>query len=344
MYHAVIKNKEIKNKRIKMIREDIFKVVQSDINNANIDEKTKNMMLRNIARLKDQKINIMITGSTGCGKSSTINALFDANIAKVGQGVDPETQSISKYELDNLVLWDSPGLGDGKEQDIAHSRAIISKLNELDGDEKPLIDLILVILDAGTRDYGTSFELINEVIIPAVGKGAKDRVLVALNQADIAMKGRGWNHIENRPEPELEGFLNEKVVSVKRRIKESTDVDIEPIFYSAGYKDGDAKQNPYNLSKLLYFIVSHTPSEKRAIYANNISNDSSMWESNDTLRDYNADIQESIFASVVDGARKGADIGEEIGTIFGGVGRTVGKMAGAAVGAIGGLISGLFGW
>ena len=65
MYHAVIKNKEIKNKRIKMIREDIFKVVQSDINNANIDEKTKNMMLRNIARLKDQKINIMITGSTG---------------------------------------------------------------------------------------------------------------------------------------------------------------------------------------------------------------------------------------------------------------------------------------
>ena len=64
-----------------MAREDIFKVVQSDINNANIDEKTKNMMLRNIARLKDQKINIMITGSTGCGKSSTINALFDANIS-----------------------------------------------------------------------------------------------------------------------------------------------------------------------------------------------------------------------------------------------------------------------
>lgn len=41
-----------------MAKEDIFKVVQSDINNANIDEKTKNMMLRNIAKLKDQKINI----------------------------------------------------------------------------------------------------------------------------------------------------------------------------------------------------------------------------------------------------------------------------------------------
>lgn len=323
-----------------MAKEDIFKVVQSDINNANIDEKTKNMMLRNIAKLKDQKINIIITGSTGCGKSSTINALFDIDIAKVGQGVDPETQYIAEYELDNLVLWDSPGLGDGKEQDIAHSKAIISKLNELDSDGKPLIDLILVILDASIRDYGTSFELINEVIIPAVGERAKDRVLVALNQADIAMKGRGWNHIENKPEPELEKFLNEKVVSVKRRIKESTGVDIEPIFYSAGYKDGDAKQNPYNLSKLLYFIVSHTPSEKRVIYANNVSSDSSMWKSNDTLRDYNADIQKSIFASVVDGARKGADIGGEIGSMFGGAGKAVGSLIGGAIGAIGSL----FGW
>lgn len=327
-----------------MAKEDIFKVVQSDINNANIDEKTKNMMLRNIAKLKDQKINIMITGSTGCGKSSTINALFDINIAKVGQGVDPETQYIAEYELDNLVLWDSPGLGDGKEQDIAHSKAIISKLNELDSDGKPLIDLILVILDASIRDYGTSFELINEVIIPAVGERAKDRVLVALNQADIAMKGRGWNHIENKPEPELEKFLNEKVVSVKRRIKESTGVDIEPIFYSAGYKDGDAKQNPYNLSKLLYFIVSHTPSEKRVIYANNVSSDSSMWKSNDTLRDYNADIQKSIFASVVDGARKGADIGGEIGSMFGGAGKAVGSLIGGTIGAIGGFLGGFFGW
>ena len=319
------------------MREDIFKVLQSDINNANIDEKTKNTMLRNIAKLREQKINIMITGSTGCGKSSTINALFDIDIAKVGQGVDPETQYIPEYELDNLVLWDSPGLGDGKEQDIAHSKAIISKLNELDSDGKPLIDLILVILDAGTRDYGTSFELINEVIIPTVGERAKDRVLVALNQADIAMKGRGWNHIENRPEPELEKFLNEKVASVKRRIKESTGVDIEPIFYSAGYKDGDAKQNPYNLSKLLYFIVSHTPSEKRVIYANNVSSDSSMWKSNDTLRDYNADIQKSIFASVVDGARKGADIGREIGSMFGDVGKAVGSLIGGAIGALTGL-------
>mgnify|MGYP006982437931 CR=1 FL=1 len=34
-------------------------------------------------------------------KCSTINALFDMEIAKVGVGVDPETMNITKYELDN---------------------------------------------------------------------------------------------------------------------------------------------------------------------------------------------------------------------------------------------------
>ena len=53
-----------------------------------------------------------------------------------------------------------------------------------------IIDLVLVILDAGSRDLGTSYELINQVIIPNIGKDAKDRVLIAINQADVAMKGR----------------------------------------------------------------------------------------------------------------------------------------------------------
>ena len=33
----------------------------------------------------------MITGATGSGKSSTINALFNMEVAKVGVGVNPET-------------------------------------------------------------------------------------------------------------------------------------------------------------------------------------------------------------------------------------------------------------
>ena len=72
-----------------MRKTNIFENMENDIMNADINENEKSKLLKNVMRLKDNKINIMITGATGCGKSSTINALFDTEVAKVGVGVDP---------------------------------------------------------------------------------------------------------------------------------------------------------------------------------------------------------------------------------------------------------------
>lgn len=77
-----------------MRKTNIFENMENDIMNADINENEKSKLLKNVMRLKDNKINIMITGATGCGKSSTINALFDTEVAKVGVGVDPETMEI----------------------------------------------------------------------------------------------------------------------------------------------------------------------------------------------------------------------------------------------------------
>ena len=70
-----------------MRKTNIFENMENDIMNADINENEKSKLLKNVMRLKDNKINIMITGATGCGKSSTINALFDTEVAKVGVGV-----------------------------------------------------------------------------------------------------------------------------------------------------------------------------------------------------------------------------------------------------------------
>ena len=78
-------------------REDIFENMKQDVLNSKLDEVNKNKMLKNILHLQSQEINIMITGATGSGKSSTINALFDADVAKVGIGVDPETMDIHQH-------------------------------------------------------------------------------------------------------------------------------------------------------------------------------------------------------------------------------------------------------
>lgn len=321
----------------------IFDAMQEDIENANIPDSEKAKLMKNLLHLKEQKINLMITGATGCGKSSTINALFDMEVANVGVGVDPETMEITKYELDNLILWDSPGLGDGKEADNRHAKNIIKKLNELDENNNLLIDLVLVILDGSTRDLGTSYELINNVIIPNLGENKKDRILVAINQADAAMKGRHWDYNTNKPDGELEKFLEEKIVSVKNRIKEGTGIDIEPIYYSAGYKENNEKQcQPYNLSKLLSYIVKFTPKEKRLSFIENINRNEEMWKDNDDLKDYQMEIKKSFGETVSECATKGADIGGEIGAVFGRAGEIIGRSIGKAFGAAAGFIKVIF--
>ena len=321
----------------------VLEAMESDIMNANIPDVEKNKLMKNFLKLKEQKINLMITGATGCGKSSTINALFNAEKAKVGVGVDPETMDIQKYELENLILWDSPGLGDGKEADNRHAKNIIKKLNERDENGNLLIDLVLVILDGSSRDLGTSYELINSVIIPNLGEDKENRILVAINQADVAMKGRYWNYEENKPEPRLVEFLEEKVASVKRRIKEGTGVDVEPIYYCAGFKEEGKEQNkPYNLSKLLYYIIKFTPKQKRLAYIENINQNQEMWKDNDDLKNYSEEISKSMWETVKDCAAEGADIGGAIGSVFGESGRRIGKVVGGVIGGVVGFVKGLF--
>ena len=323
---------------------NIFKEIERSIMNEQMEDKTREKLLVNLLKMKNQKINLMVTGATGVGKSSTINALFGEEVAKVGTSVDPETMEIDKYELDNLIIWDTPGLGDGKEADNRHSKIIIDKLYEKDENGDLLIDLVLVILDGSSRDLGTSYELINSVIIPNLGENKKNRILVAINQADVAMKGKYWNVQENKPEEKLQEFLEDKVKSVKRRIKEATGIEIEPIYYSAGEKEeGYMQQKPYNLAKLLYYILQCTPEEKRLVYAQNMNREEVMWKDNDDLQDYRKDILGEFLGSVTKGIAIGGAIGEALGSLvgLGQVGRVIGSVGGAIVGAASNIIGGV---
>ena len=282
------------------IFDDMISSIETE---TSLSEHERNTLLKKMSLLKQTKVNILITGATGCGKSSTINALFQTSNAKIGTGVDPETMDIHKYEWDNIVLFDSPGLGDGKEADRNHAKNIIDKLLERDANGEFVIDLVLVLLDGSTRDLGTSFELINNVIIPNLGDDAS-RLLVAINQADVAMKGKYWNHERNEPEPQLVAFLEDKVASTQRRIHEATGIDTTPIYYSAGYKDGDEQQYPYNLSKLLAHILRHTREDKRVVFMQDLNRQEEMWQKDDQLENYQEEIKSSILSSLAQVALK----------------------------------------
>lgn len=326
----------------------MFDNLAEEINSMNdIPEDVKQKLLANIMKAKDQPVNILITGPTGCGKSSTINAMFNMEVAKVGVGVDPETMEIQEYRLGNLRIYDSPGLGDGKERDIAHAKKITELLNQRDSDGNALIDLVLVIVDGSTRDLGTTYELIENVIIPALADESDKRLLIAVNQADVAMKGKHWDHVNCRPDKVLTEFLNDKVRSIKERILKNTGVHVEPVFYSAGYKEeGEAQTPPYNLSKLMLYILKAIPPKKRLVLIEQSNKNEDMWKKSDELENYQREIRNSLSESVCEGIAIGSSIGGNIGgavgSVFGVVGEKVGKVVGTVVGGVIGFIGGLF--
>lgn len=360
----------------------IYAKLEEELLNLALTEKQKNKLVKKLQLLRENKLNIMLVGATGCGKSSTINALFNCaelqvedvqagttdeskqvtaeaegasdkeavaekanttekvfvEVAKVGSKSDPETKDIEKYTIGNLTLWDTPGLGDGTEIDEHHKAVIRDLIKEVDEEGNRLIDLVLVILDGSTRDLGTSYKILNEVIIPEFGKKRK-RILVALNQADIAMKtGRHWDYEKNEPDEVLVKFLEEKLVSIKNRIYEDSGLEIEPVYYCAGYVEPDGSAvYPYNLTKLLYYILQAVPAKKRLSIMEGMNKDKKNYKHNDD--DYSKKVQDSFLDTIFDAMDEGAELGREL---LGLPGAVIGGIVGGVVGALGRVLSNIF--
>ena len=105
------RNAGIEMGTIKENMDNICEVLEEEILKSETSEEEKKAMLKRLRTFCNTETNIMLVGGTGCGKSSTINALFscgntdneeDADyveIAKVGIKADPETKDIEKYTI-----------------------------------------------------------------------------------------------------------------------------------------------------------------------------------------------------------------------------------------------------
>ena len=219
----------------------------------------KNDIEKKLEKARFRPLDVMVTGVTGAGKSTTLNTIFKKNVATVGNGVDPETMDLDSYSLNDVFrLWDIPGLGDGIANDKIHKRKLVDllyKTYSLDGNIYGWIDSAIVVLEGLNRDMGSTYTLLNEVIVPNI---QADRILVVINQADMAMKGRHWNKETNRPDEVLVDFLERQALSIQNRVKEATGVTIrKPVYYSAEYG--------YNIEKLLDFIIDNMIVERRPL-------------------------------------------------------------------------------
>ena len=363
-------------KNIRKVKKDYFDNLISFIEHQDIDDGDKKQLLINLAKFRETELHVLIVGPTGAGKSSTINALFDMEVAKVGYGFDPQTTDIKFWKIDNLVLHDTPGLGDGEEQDRRFKSQIIDELHKKNPDGSALIDVVLVIIDGSHRDMGTARDLINNVVIPNIED--KKRILIAVNKCDMVLGGTGWNINKNCPTKGLQRAIEKKVDSVARRVKESSDVDIIPIYYSA--------LKEYNISKLLSYVIEYTPIKKRFFFIGSINKKESIWQyddlnekidsqyedlkksinkiekrmpsasyqkkvkrlMNETFNEVSEEISkgskvklkvtfENAIRSMTSGVKSGMEIGAELGGIIPVIGTATGKVVGGIIGGIGGL-------
>lgn len=124
--------------------------------------------------INKEKVNIIVAGKTGVGKSSLINYIFGKEVAKVGDG-QPVTQEIQEYDFenDNITLFDTKGI---EAKDYEKTLDNIKKYLELRQDSPDENDDIhiawLCISERGDRVEEADRELLkilNEAGIPVIG-------------------------------------------------------------------------------------------------------------------------------------------------------------------------------
>ncbi len=221
---------------------------------------------KSLKYLSDNKVNILLAGTVGSGKSATVNAILQDDVAVVGRGLYPVTTDIKSYVYGKLTLWDTPGLGNDKYSDKTISDNIINMLKRKKCNGQSLIDIVIIVLNSVSCDYMVMSDLFNEILVTNIGEDITSRVVVGLNQCDMLLHRDYWESWNSSPYKELTIYMSDKEQYVEKLIHNTICKDIintgnrniKAVCYSAGYKEDDEQQRcSYNIDCLMDRVVKN---------------------------------------------------------------------------------------
>lgn len=198
---------------------------------------------------------IALIGFTGVGKTSTLNALFNAgrpisDVRACTQEAHELRADVAEYTgaRGKVIVYDMPGLGEDITADKKHLGTYERVL--------PRIDVAVWTFQAADRAMSPmQSALLN--LAEHLGPSFLPKLMFAVNKADATAPGEGaWNTTINVPSPqqrknieEFERYILEKVHQVAPRLKP------EIVTYSA--------RRRYRLDVLMTAMVASIPPARR---------------------------------------------------------------------------------
>lgn len=129
---------------------------------------------QSIININNEKVNIIVAGKTGVGKSSLINYIFGEEVAEIGNG-KPVTQEIEEYVMkkDNITLFNTKGIEAADyEGTLRNIKKFLEKKHNSVEENDHIHIAWICISEAGGRIEEADKELLKILIdtgIPAIG-------------------------------------------------------------------------------------------------------------------------------------------------------------------------------
>lgn len=198
-------------------------------------------------------------GESGVGKSSTLNALFNAGLDVSHTEACTQTAIDIKIKLNELegangllIAYDMPGLGESRLKQREHI-ALYEKILKN-------VDVALWILDAQNRQIASVQQYLEDEL-QSIHPKLLERMVIALNKVDLVHPGEThWHPLANLPSEEQEKNIEGRIRDVKRKIRE-----VLPTW--RGRIIGYSANKRYNLPHLFDAMMDAVPNKRRWVVA-----------------------------------------------------------------------------